>query len=86
MGVPLSEAVTDNQQPESDQIGIEMVVIYCKFCRRVQMEVSDDAVVTAIRWRCKSCKNWNSLELSPQPPECGRGKLKIKFMSVAGRA
>jgi hypothetical protein len=85
MVVPTSEAVTVNEQPEDVQVGIEMVEILCKFCRRIQMEVSDDAVVTAIRWRCKSCKNWNSFELSPQPPECGRGKLKIKFIPMGGR-
>lgn len=49
------------------------------------MEVSDDAVVSAIRWKCKSCKNWNSFEFSPEIPDRGRGKLKIKFIGVAGR-
>lgn len=77
-------AIAQNQTSESTFQGMVMVQILCKFCRRIQMEVSDDSAAT-IRWRCKSCKNWNAFEVSPEIPERGRGKLKIKFVDSAGR-
>lgn len=83
MSHPISKASPDNQQLEGAQVGIEMVLIRCKFCNRPQMEVSDNSAAT-VRWKCKSCRNWNAFEFSPQIAGRG-GKLKIKFVQMGGR-
>ena len=61
--------------------GFQMILIRCKWCNRPQMEVSENTVAI-IRWKCKSCRNWNAFE-------CSQGddgsKLKIKYVGVQGR-
>lgn len=61
-----------------------MVMIRCRGCNRPQMEISSDST-GVIRWKCKSCREWNACEVAqPSPDESSTG-LVVRFVGLEGR-
>jgi phage FluMu protein Com len=71
-------AIKSNVVADQNVSGIEMSLVRCKYCNRPQMEVSDP--IRLIRWKCKSCRNWNAVEIIRFD-----GNLKVKWVGSAGR-
>ncbi len=80
----MAGSLDHNQAVESELPGYVMEAIRCKWCRRVQMEISAETT-GVIRWKCKSCRNWNAFEFFSTGKDSGNVTRRMRYIGVEGQ-
>ncbi|HYX72429.1 MAG TPA: hypothetical protein VE732_06645 [Nitrososphaera sp.] len=81
----MAEGLNTNSAAESGLPGYVLEEIRCHWCRRIQMAISPE-VVGVIRWKCKSCRNWNAFEFFASGKDSGNVSRRMRFVSGEGRS